>query len=54
MFREYLNIGEELWSWDTIFAPMESYVEDLSKHEMKFLEPRVDFFAKHESQFNRE
>lgn len=54
MFSDYLNIGENLWNWDNIFAPIESYVGDLSKHEIKFLEPRVDFFAKHESQFNQE
>ena len=54
MFADYLNIGEELWNWDNILAPIESYVEDLSKHELKFLEPRVDFFSKHESQFAQE
>ncbi|MGL5150912.1 MAG: class I tRNA ligase family protein [Clostridium sp.] len=54
MFADYLNIGENLWNWDNIFAPLDSYVGDLSTHEMKFLEPRVDFFSKHESQFIQE
>ncbi|MGL5765534.1 MAG: class I tRNA ligase family protein, partial [Sarcina sp.] len=52
MFAEYLNISEEIWNWDNIFAPIEFYTGDLSKHELKFLEPRVDFFSKLESQYN--
>ena len=54
MFREYLNVDETLWNWDHIFDPISSYVGDLSKHELKFLEPRVDFFEKLESQYNTE
>lgn len=51
MFREYMNLSEEVWNWDHIFEPLEYYVGDLSKHELKFLEPRVDFFEKLECQF---
>lgn len=51
MFREYMNLGEELWNWDHIFEPLEFYVDDLATHELKFLEPRVDFFEKLECQF---
>ncbi len=54
MIREYLNLGEELWSWDKIFDPLPSYVDDLSTHELKFLEPRVDFFKKPAWQFETE
>lgn len=50
MFREYLNLGEELWDWNRILEPISAYVEDVEKHELKFLEPRVDFFKKHERQ----
>jgi len=50
MFREYLNLGEELWGWNRILEPISAYVEDIEKHELKFLEPRVDFFKKHERQ----
>lgn len=50
MFREYLNLGEELWDWNTILEPISAYVEDVERHELKYLEPRVDFFKKHESQ----
>ena len=52
MFREYLNVDERLWSWDYIFEPISFYTGDLSKHEMKFLEPRIDFFSKLECQYN--
>ena len=52
-FREYLNVGEELWSWDHILDPMDAYIKDFDRHEMKFLEPRVDFFAKPEWQFEK-
>lgn len=54
MFREYMNLGEELWNWDYILEPVSYYAGDLSKHELKWLEPRVDFFKKHESQFGEE
>lgn len=50
MFREYLNLGEELWDWKSILEPISYYTGDLAEHELKVLEPRVDFFKKHESQ----
>jgi methionyl-tRNA synthetase len=50
MFREYLNVGEELWNWNYILKPISAYVQDIENHELKYLEPRVDFFKKHESQ----
>ncbi len=51
MFADYLNIGEDLWNWEHILAPLSVYVDDLSTHELKFLEPRVDFYSKLESQY---
>lgn len=53
MFQEYLNVDDRLWNWDYIFEDIAFYTGDLSKHELKFLEPRVDFFAKLESQFEQ-
>ncbi len=53
MFQEYLNIDDRLWNWEYIFEPMEYYLGDLDKHELKFLEPRVDFFSKLESQYEK-
>ena len=50
MFREYLNLGEELWNWNNILDPVSAYVEDIERHELKYLESRVDFFKKHECQ----
>lgn len=50
MVREYLNVNEKLWRWDYIFEPIYTFMEDKSTHKLKYLEPRVDFFKKHESQ----
>ena len=52
MFREYLNISEDLWNWEHIFEPISFYINDLTTHELKYLKPRVDFFSKLDSQFN--
>lgn len=50
MVREYLNVNEELWNWDYIFEPISTFIENTSTHKLKYLEPRVDFFKKHEAQ----
>lgn len=47
--REYLKVNEKLWSWDYIFEPICKFIEE-SEHKLKYLEPRTDFFKKHESQ----
>ena len=54
MFREYINFDESLWNWDLILEPLTAYVSDLKTHQLKFLEPRVDFFKKPEWQFEKE
>ena len=51
MFREYLNLDESMWSWDHILDPLTAYIPDLKSHELKFLEPKVDFFKKPEWQY---
>ncbi len=48
MIREYLRVDERIWDWAYIFEPLSFFVED--NHTFRFLEPRVDFFEKHESQ----
>ncbi len=65
-FREYMEgehsmegghsmrIGEEFWDWEHILEPISYYIGDLERHELKTLEPREDFFKKHESQFGQE
>lgn len=45
MIREYLGLGEEIWSWDTILDP-------IGKTQLKHLPPRTDFFVRHDSQIN--
>lgn len=55
MVRDYLNIGEEMWNWDFIFDSLsDNILKGETEHEIKFLEPRVDFFKRHESQFKAE
>ena len=51
MFREYLNIDEDLWNWDNIYEPLNVYFKDGEKHTFKFLEPKVDFFKKLDHQY---
>lgn len=50
MIRDYLGVGEEIWDWEHIFEPLDQLWTD-NNHKLKFLEPRVDFFKRHESQF---
>ena len=50
--REYLQVDERIWSWDTILEPLTFFTsQNLNNHKLKFLPPRTDFFTKHESQF---
>ncbi len=50
MVREYLGVDERIWDWNTIFRPLDYFISDMKQHQLKFLEPRVDFFKKHDSQ----
>jgi methionyl-tRNA synthetase len=51
MVCEYLGVGEELWSWEHIFEPLDVLLSNNANHKLKFLEARIDFFKRHESQF---
>lgn len=51
MVREYMQLSEDIWNWDNIFMTLEQLCGD--SHRLKFLEPRVDFFARHPSQFRQ-
>ncbi|HZK34626.1 MAG TPA: class I tRNA ligase family protein [Bacillota bacterium] len=51
MILEYLRLDESFWSWDRIFDTHYDFMDDPHKHKLKFLEPRVDFFEKHPSQY---
>ena len=48
---DYLNMDESFWDWDHIFEDMYFFCADPKQHKLKFLEPKVDFFEKHPSQF---
>ncbi|MDE6426796.1 MAG: class I tRNA ligase family protein [Ruminococcus sp.] len=47
--REYLQVDEKIWSWETILKPLTYFTDE--NHKLKFLPPRTDFFTRHESQF---
>lgn len=49
--REYLQVDERIWSWETIFEPLTYFTGE--NHKLKFLPPRTDFFTRHESQFTK-
>ena len=49
MIREYLCVDERVWDWKYIFEPLAFFTT--GEHKFKLLEPRVDFFKKHPSQF---
>ena len=50
MILEYLQLDESFWSWDKIFDSIAAFTGG-TDHKLKFLEPRVDFFTRHPSQF---
>ncbi len=50
MILEYLGLDESFWSWDKIFDTIGDFTGGKDK-KLKFLEPRVDFFKRHPSQF---
>jgi methionyl-tRNA synthetase len=52
MILEYLNLKDDFWKWDDIFKTVYDFMDNPSAHKLKFLEPRVDFFEKHPSQFS--
>ena len=52
MVREYLGVSGKLWDWEFIFEPFNDLVDNKKDHRLKFLEPRVDFLKKHESQLS--
>lgn len=49
--RDYLGFSQDMWSWDTIFEPFTTFIKP--GHQFKFLEPRTDFFFKHDSQLKK-
>lgn len=50
MILEYLGLDESFWNWDRIFDTIADFTGG-KEHKLKFLEPRVDFFKRHPSQF---
>ncbi len=52
MVREYIGFSRQVFSWEHAFDSVESMLEN-PEAPTKFLEPRVDFFKKPESQFKK-
>ena len=52
MVRDYMNLDESVWSWDHIFDTLRTICG--GDRKLKFLEPKVDFFKRHPSQFKTE
>ena len=50
MIRHYLRLDERFWDWTYAFEPVYAFMLDPANHQVRFLEPRVDFFPKHPSQ----
>ncbi len=53
LIREYFGVGEEFWSWNRIFDPLDAFVGDFATHEFKALPPHFDFFEKHAAQISQ-
>ena len=51
MLLDYLQLDDSFWSWDKIFDTLSDFTGG-KDHKLKFLEPRVDFFTKHQSQLS--
>ncbi len=49
MIRTYLHADKKIWNWNYIFEPITFFLESNAK--LEYLETKVDFFKKHESQF---
>ncbi len=54
MLAEYMSLGDGFFDWDNIFATIYELAEAKGPLAFKFLEPKVDFFKKHESQLQFE
>jgi len=50
MVREYLDFDESFWSWERVFDTFADLTGGRD-HPLKFLEPKVDFFTRHPSQY---
>lgn len=49
MVREYLNASEDIYSWEYFDEPLNRFISE--GKPFKVLEPKVDFYVKHPSQF---
>ena len=50
LVKEYLGVDDRIYNWDNIFDDIYEWI-DIEQHQLKFLEPKVDFFKKPDAQF---
>ena len=50
MVLDYLGFDESYFDWNRIFDTNYDFFKG-DEHQLKFLEQRVDFFTRHESQY---
>lgn len=48
---EYLGFDDNFYNWDYVFDTMQKFADGKTEKKLKFLEPRVDFFKRHPSQY---
>ncbi|MBN2853295.1 MAG: class I tRNA ligase family protein [Clostridia bacterium] len=46
-----MGLNDSLWSWKHILEPITVHMDNPETHKLHFIEPRYDFFKKHDSQF---
>lgn len=49
----YLGFDESFWDWNRIFDTLYDFIPAGTEHQLKFLEPRFDFFPMHPSQIQQ-
>ena len=49
--KDDLKLSDDVFDWNTINEPIYNFVENKGCYKPKFIEPKYDFFARHESQF---
>ncbi len=50
LVKEYLGVDDRIYNWENIFEDIYEWI-DVEQHQLKFLEPKVDFFKKPDAQF---
>lgn len=52
--RVMMGLNETLWSWENVFAPIETHMDAPEQHRITEIPPRYDFYKKHHTQLTEE